>query len=334
MSTVLGAMENCTGGVGGGCSVEETLIGLRTPSFVIYVSFLTTVLIFSFGFVLLVLFAIASETNHTTSHYSLLINLLVANLSQLAFCLVNGLTAVALGSSSLAPPPVLVCRLLVWGTGVSYVTSTLSMTAFSVLIYVSLTLAKTTCRWRHIAVSITVIYIAAFILLIPFLVPYSTGMEYKEGVACYFDRTDMIIPAVNYSYLTCFTLFGSIIPLTISITLPLFTLYYIKKQSISESVGYKKVLAKLTLFLSIGIMVSIVGHSAVPAVAYFDGPDVHVSYGMVAATAPLTPLLIVIFLKPVRSKVKRILINTLACDCERKQKTSDAVKPDVNASLV
>ena len=327
-------MENCTVGVGDGCPVEETLIGLRTASFVIYVSFLSTVLIVSFGFVLLVLFAIASETNHTTSYYTLLINLLVANLVQLSFCLVNGLTAVALGSSSLAPPPVIVCRLLVWGMGVSYVTSTLSMTAFSVLIYMSLTLARTNCRWTHIAVSIIVIYIAAFALLIPFLVPYSTGMEYKEDVACYFDKTDMIIPALNYSYLTCFTLFGGIIPLAISITLPLLTLYYIKKQSISESVGYKKVLAKLTLFLSVGIMVSIVGQIIAPAVAYFDGPDVHISYGMVAATAPLNPILIAVFLNPVRNKVKKIFINTLACDCERKPKTSDAVKPDQNASLV
>ena len=331
-STVLGDMENCTVGAEGGCVVEESLIGLKTASFVIYTSFLIALLIVTFGFVLLVLTALVSETNLATSYYSLLINLLMANLFQLVFLLINGLSAVTLGASSLTPPPILMCRIVIWGTGMFYVASTLSLAAFSVLIYMRITLAKLNHRWTHIAAAIAMIYIASFVLLIPFLVPYSTGMEYKEGVACYFDRTDMIIPALNYSYTVCWSLFSGIVPLAVSIILPLITLYYIKKQSISESVGYKKVLARLTLFLSIDIIVSIIGQIVAPAVAYFEGPDVHISYGMVALTAPLNPILIVIFLKPVRCRVKEMLITTLACECKRRQKTD--VTPDQNAAPV
>lgn len=314
-------MENCTLGAGNGCVVEEPLIGLNTASFVIYTSCLVALLIATFGFVLLVLVALVSETNSTTLYYSLLINMLLANLLQLVFSLFNGLTVVALGaSSSLTPPPTVVCRIMFWGTGLFYVASTLSLAAFSVLIYMRITVTKANIRWMHIAIAIAIIYIASFVLLIPFLVPYSTGMEYKENVACYFDRTDMIIPALNYSYMVCWSLFSGIIPLAVSIVLPLITLYYIKKQSISESVGYKKVLARLTLFLSIDIFVSIIGQIVAPAVAYFDGPDVHISYGMVAMSAPLNPILIVIFLKPVRLKVKGMIANTLACHCKLRQK--------------
>ena len=327
-------MENCTLRAGNGCVVEEPLIGLNTASFVIYTSCLVALLVVTFGFVLLVLVALVSETNSTTLYYSLLINMLLANLLQLVFSVFNGLTVVILGASSVTPPPTVVCRIVFWGTGLFYVASTLSLSAFSVLIYMRITLTKANIRWMHIAITIAIIYTASFMLLIPFLVPYSTGMEYKENVACYFDRTDMIIPALNYSYMVCWSLFSGIIPLAVSIVLPLITLYYIKKQSISESVGYKKVLASLTLFLSIDIFVSIIGQIVAPAVAYFDGPDVHISYGMVAMTAPLNPILIVIFLKPIRFKVKGMIVNTLACHCKLRQEEGNVASDKKNSAPV
>lgn len=315
-------MENCTLGVGSGCVVEEPLIGLKTASFVIYTSCLIVLLIATFGFVVLVLVALVSETNLATSYYILLINLLLANLFQLVFSLINGFTVVVLGVSSFTPPPIVMCRIVMWGIGLFYVASTLSLAAFSVLLFIRLIVAKTNFRWKHIAATIATTYVASFVLLIPFLLPYSTGMEYKENVACYFDRTDMIIPAVNYSYMVCWSLFSGVLPLAISIILPLIMLHYIKKQSISESVGYRKVLARLTLFLSFDIIVSIIGQIVAPAVAYFDGPDVHISYSMVALTAPLNPILIAIFLKPVRCRVKDMLISTLACQSKQRKKNN------------
>ena len=105
-------------------------------------------------------------------------------------------------------------------------------------------------------------------------------------------------------------------PVMISIVVPILVLCYIKRNRVSDGGDYNKGIAKFALFLVSGNVINLFGQAVIAAIVYSsDAPAVYLSYGIVVLSLLPAPVLVVIFLKPVREKMKAALF----CHCLREK---------------
>ena len=102
------------------------------------------------------------------------------------------------------------------------------------------------------------------------------------------------------------------LPLVVCICVFLRTLCYIKRHTITEGAQYKKAVAKFAAFLITGNVVNVLGQ-VVPAIVTLSISDivgVYLAYTMYVLSLIPTPILIIVFLKPVRKQIARLLCKT------------------------
>ena len=88
--------------------------------------------------------------------------------------------------------------------------------------------------------------------------------------------------------------------MVISIVVPILVLCYIRRNRITQSNNYNKRIAKFALFLVSGNLINLFGQAVVAAIVYSsDAPAVYISYGIAMLSLLPSPILVVIFLKPI-----------------------------------
>jgi hypothetical protein len=316
-------MENCTvvSGNNSCVLVEETSV-LSEPGFAAFS--LSIILIELVGLILVVL-SIASLCCNVA------VPRLVATflLNQLGACLVfHGfvgsvylVSLVLTLGNSLHPPPLQFCQFLIWGVGFGGVGRMWSLTAFSVVIFVTVKHGKKVFRLWHMVVGVTTVWVVAFVFNFHIILPFPVyAVQFVDNVVC-FPSSSTLPRAIRYPILAIWVLAGGIIPLTISITIPVVTLCYIKRHTIMEGADYSRKIAKFALFLVIGNAVNLLGQAVLGLLGlYAEAPGVVVA-GIVTSLSLLpTPIVVIVFLKPVRKRMKRILY----CTCVgHRRKSSD-----------
>ena len=140
------------------------------------------------------------------------------------------------------------------------------------------------------------------------LIPYVYEAQFVHGVACFPDTDSASIPQARYTFFASWTIFGGLTPLAVSIIVPIVCLCCIRKNSVSEGTKYRKGLAKFSLFLVVGAVISMAGQ-VLPGLLSFNSaaPGVYLGYGIAVVSLLPSPIIIMAYLKPVQEQAKRII---------------------------
>ena len=234
-----------------------------------------------------------------------LINLLVETLitNVVIFCI--GVISVALALSDATEPPLDLCQFGVWVYSVTTKARPLGLLIFSVLMFQTVACSRRKIRTKWLICSLVATWAIAILASIVALVPAIRGVRYVGGVACYPMAGCPEYQVFTLIYSTLWFVIACFVPLLACICISLATMCYIKQQTISEGAQYKKALAKFTAFLITGNVLNVLGQ-VVPTVLasstqYIVG--VYITCVTVLLSFIPTPILIVVFLKPVQKRL-------------------------------
>ena len=236
--------------------------------------------------------------------------------SQLVGCLLNATTLiigivtslVLLSQSPITYQPRDLCRALLFFFGVGIVSRMYSLVSFSLLILAIVKWGKESVLPSLIVIAVSVIWVSSFVLNIDTIIPPIYGVQYYRGVVCIYnpDFKNEVRDAID----TLWIILTGIIPLIVSVVIPIIVLFYIKHHVVSEVGGYNKSMAKLSLFLVGGKVITLIG-IVVPLLAARKGVGVYVSYAFAVLSLIPPPILVLMFLNPVRKRLKRFIL----CNC-------------------
>ena len=207
------------------------------------------------------------------------------------------------------------CQFQIWGLGFGGVGRLWSLTAFSVVVYITFKRGMRSFRPIYYLMGVLGVWIVAFIINLYAGLPHPVyAVQYVDNVAC-FPHNDIIPRASRYPTLAIWVVVGGIIPLVISITIPI-TLCYIKRNIITEGADYNKRIAKFALFLVTGNIVNLIGQ-LIPGLIALNAevPGVVLACLLITLSPLPTPIIIIAFLKLVRERI----CNTLCFLCASKK---------------
>ena len=295
-------MENCTN-----FSVNDP--NLAGPGFGTFMVLILLVVVTSIVLNVTIITALCAAHSLSKLMRIFLINLLVAGVSLALFGASFVLSGIILNFTSLPPPDLGFCRFLVWGIGVGVVTRLYSLVGFSLVVLLIVRFNKKDMKTLYIALFISSIWCVSVFLNTHILITPIYAVQYYDDVAC-LPRTlnASIIEELRYVSTAIFLIFGGITPLTISTVVPIVVLCYVRCNTIAEGSSYNKGIAKFALFLIAGNLINFISQTAAALIAYASEPSgMYVSLFAGSISLIPTPIMILIFVKPVRAQVTKML---------------------------
>ena len=247
---------------------------------------------------------------------SVIVNLLAASLIVILGLYLEHLTSLVLISGEHSSPPILFCTFIIWllaGGGASRLVFTAT---FPVVVFVIVKSGVKAVSQIALTISHISFWSVTFLLSTPIFFPYFVGTQYYGRVACFLEfRSGVTNAGANVIFVIVWAFFFGIIPLAITITMPLVTTCYLQQHINSKDVKFKKTMVKFTLFLIIGILFNFSGQVMPPLIAaltrgrYARGSSlVYLAFTLMNLSLIPTPVLIYIYLGGVRKKAKEILL--------------------------
>ena len=238
-----------------------------------------------------------------------LINLLLSGLLvAVSLVFIAGTSAVLVGVSAHPSTPRYLCRVYLWAFGSGVAARLWSLAAFSFSVLAIVRFSKKTISMWSASVIIPTLWLVPMAASLYILLPYVYEAQFVHGVACFPDTNSTVIVQARLTFITSWSIFGGIMPLFVSIIVPILCICYIRKNIITEGTQYRKGISKFSLFLVVGGSISIAGQ-ILPALLSFHSaaPGVYLSYGSAVASLLPTPIIIMAYLKPVREEAKRMV---------------------------
>ncbi len=325
-------MDNCTL-VETHCNTTapHTELSLKTTFFAGYAFCMLVLLIAVGGLVLLTAVAVSLASPVPKIIRVFLVNLLAAGLVVASICIAILVTAITLVLSDVEEPARILCALQLWVFGSGAVARLLSVAAFSIVVLRIVWFGKTTMKGAYIVLALAFLWITAMLLNIHIALPVVYAVQFMDGVAC-FPHYGEIHEAPRYIFTGSWIVFGGLTPLTISTVVPSVCLCYIKRHSITEGVDYKRAMAKFALFLVAGNLINLLGQTVPGIIAFFaDAAGVYATYTLSVISLLPTPILVIIFLKPVRTKLLEVL--TFNCAFVKKRRLAVGLPPSLSHEL-
>ena len=331
-------MENCTN-----CSVNDP--NLAGPGFGAFLIFILLVIITAIVLNVTVITALCVARSVSKLMKIFLVNLLVAGVIVTLIGVFFVLSGLILNFTSLPPPDLGFCRFLVWGYGTGVITRLYCLSGFSIVVLLIVRYNKKELKTLHIVLFLALIWCVSILLNTHLLVPPIFAVQYYNGVACFPKTLNAdIIKEVRYVFTAIWVIFGGLTPLTISIVVPIVVLRYVKRNSVAEGSSYNKGMAKFTLFLVAGNLINLVGQALVALIVYVsEPPGVYISYSAGMLSLIPTPIMILIFMKPVRVEVTRAICcrrlrsvprrSQVSTSLHRTASTAVAINEQVSTSL-
>ena len=288
---------------------QESDASLNSPAFVAYIILLTVILLVAGVMMGITVVALAMAQSIPKTLRLFLINLLLAGLFVgLGLVFIVGTSAVLVLVGSEPPrPPRYLCKVYMWMIGVGMVARLWNVAAFSLSVLAIVRFGKKTITLRYAAVIITILWIAPIAIGLYIVLPYVFEAQFVQGVACFPDHNNTLIIQAHFTFTAIWVTAGGLIPMTVSIAVPIICLCYIKKNIVTEDTQYRKGMAKLSLFLVLGGVINIAGQVIPAAVSYYkEVPGVYLAYGIVAVSLLPTPIIIIAYLKPVQEQAKKM----------------------------
>ena len=171
----------------------------------------------------------------------------------------------------------------------------------------------------YIVLFLALIWCVSILLNTHFLVPRISAVD----LACNSRTSDAdIIEEVYYVFAAIWVIFGDLTPLTISIVIPIVVLCYVRRNTIAEGSSYNKRIARFILFVAAGNLISILSQLLI----YLSVFVLEYPFHPTAAISLIpTPIMILIFLKPVRAQVTKMLCHARIPSIRHISKTSTTV---------
>ena len=290
---------------------ESDASSLNSPGFLAYAILMTLITLVGGLMVVLAIVPLAMAQSILRPLRLFLINLLLANLAvAVSTVMLVGTSIVLIAVDPEQPrPPQYLCRMSLWLFLVGTAAKLWSLAAFSLSVLAIVRFGKKTISKCYAAIFIAIIWTVPFIITFFAFSPYIAEAHYLSGVACFPDNESIIYIEGLYILFINWGITGGIIPLTISIIVPIVSLCYIKKNTVTEDAQYRKGLAKFSIFLVLGGAIGIAGGTLPAAVSLFaaDVPAVWLSYGLAAVSLFPTPIIVIAYLKPVQEQIKKIV---------------------------
>ena len=291
-------MENCT--ELSNCSLSRlTEASLAGPYFGGFLLVILTILSIIFAAIVITIATLSTARGVAKILRVYLINLLAAGLLLVIFGIAIILLAVILNFTDVSLPDLGVCRFLQWGYIVSATVRLYSLAAFSVAVLMIVKWNKRTLKLRYLVLSVTVIWSASILLNVHIITPPVFAVQYYDSVACFPKTLNAdIIKELRYTFTTISVLLGGVLPLSISILVPVVILCYIKRNTCVEESAYKKAIARFTLFLVIGNGINLLGQTLLGLIVYYsEVPGVYLAYATGVISVTPTPIMVILFLK-------------------------------------
>ena len=241
-----------------------------------------------------------------------LLNLLVITLiTNVVFvCTSIGSAASALSHAS---PPLPLCRFVAWFYSVSMVARLLGQMIFSALMFHTATCGNRKIQAKCLMMcSLVASWVIALVSRAHFLVPGIYGYQYVGGIVCFATagcpeyEALRLITTLLWLVLTC------CLPLLMCICISLATLCYIKCHTISEGAQYNKAMVKLAAFLITENALNVLGVIVQTVIVRGSlatintSAVVYLTYTTILLSYFPTPVLIIVFLKPVRKRLRHL----------------------------
>ena len=292
-------MENCTN-----CSVNgPNLAGPGFGAFLILV-LLVAVTVILLNLIVITALCVAHSVTKLVRIF--LINLLVAGALLALISIGFILSGLVLNFTSLPPPDLGFCRFLVWGYSVGSIARLYSLAGFSIVVLLIVRYNKKEMKTLHIVIFLAFIWCVTILLNTYVLVPSLYAVQYYDGVSCFPRTLDSDLKEVGYVFSAILVIFGGLIPLTISIVVPIVVLCYVRRNTIAEVFSYKRGIAKFALIVVAGNFINFIGQAVVALLVYISEPSgVYLSYSAGMISAIPTPIITLSILKPVCAKMTK-----------------------------
>ena len=268
---------------------------------------------------LFVIFLVAMEKSMAKVIRIVLVNLLAASVfvavAIIAFHLYIFLLAVL---PSLQPVDT-ICRITVWLTVAGGACRLSFMAEFAVVVYIMVKRGERAVRWKYLILGSFLVWILVIIENIGLLFQAALEINSVGNVKCSPHVPDT---AIAYLLVVVYIVVFGILVYIITIGAPAIALYSIKKNSITGDTSALKALIKFGLFLLIGNSINSIGHfaptiaTAIPETKEMNVIEVVAgiieAYVIFISLYP-TPILIILYFKPIRKKVYERYFKWLTC---------------------
>ena len=271
------------------------------------------VIFFVIIFLVLVLDIITSVAILTASSIrkpikALLLNLLAANILTITGLLLYLSSVFALVHMRVENPHTAFCRIILNIFGIGIVERLFALAAFSIVILAIVMKGISFINPVLLVISIAVGWTLAIILTLDVPIPPIYPIVYIDNIACFPNPSAVELSDLRNAIDAIFIIFGGIIPLIICFVIPIIALCYIKNRKITESGDYTKNLAKFGLFLVVSNFINLLGQTLPILIAYdVDTLGVYMAFGFAGLSVVPTPILIIVYLEPVRKEVQKRL---------------------------
>ena len=258
-----------------------------------------------------------------------LINIPIACLIVMAAFTIDAIAASAHTLARMAISDLWPCYIIVYLIALGAVSRLVFMALFAVTVYVIVRVGKKVTPFIF-AIVVTSLWVFLVLFNCISFIPGVMNIVWTDGVSCSPRQSG----AGTYIFLGIDIVICGLIPFTLIIVMPPLTLWYIKKNTVTEDATLKKSLAKFALFLIVGNVLSIIG-LLVPVIITVTSPEDAnplVDVGLVRAANIIThlsmapaPVLILFYFPAIGKKIWSwfeplcclICSRTgVACDCK------------------
>ena len=183
-----------------------------------------------------------------------LINIPIACLVVMAGFTIDAIVASAFTLARMAVPVLWPCSIQTYLIALGAVSRLVFMAVFSVTVYIIVRVGKKATPFIFATV-VTSLWVFLVLFNCAVFIPGVTIIVWTDGVSCSPRQNG----AGTYIFIAIDTVICGLVPFTLTIVMPLLTLWFIKKNTITEDAALKKTLAKFALFLIVGNVLSIIG---------------------------------------------------------------------------
>ena len=301
---------------------------VRSPGVVVSFMIIVLLLIAISVFDLFVMIALGMETKVARPICIFLINLLIANtliaLTQIIF-FVSTSSYILFDINN---PSLGFCRVMIWFWGAVSPVRSFSLTTFSLAVALMGRYGITFFKPRYIVTALCVIWVTAIVMDVYVLVPQLLSVTYLEGVVCYPDtRGTGNLRNLSRVLNGIWWIVAGAIPIIATTVLSLTSICYFKYCKQEEGAERQGRLGKFAFFLLFGNMANFICILLPVILSMYDATIVGacISSALITLTLIPTPILVVVFLKPVRVKMKKMITSCRCqCECTNRQPTRES----------
>ena len=298
----------------------------------VIIVFLTPLLLFN----VLLIGAIALEKSIAGTLRVVLINIVTAGQVVIVGLILGTITTVSISGCSCPElrPSDFACRLIFWVIGSGGAARLIYMTIFAISVHVLVWYGSRKVKTWVVIVAVIGVWLAVLLPNAAIFSPEVTLITFHDNNSCAAHGTGYKTFIYAFGYTIVYGLLG----FAVSVFSTIATVRFIRHNTISGDVTLVKAMLKFAIFLVLGNIINFVGQTTPLLFAAFapagkDWYDLEKTFNYVEGVFILlslvpTPVLILIYFRPVRKRIKSILCGV----CMKKEYELEKSKTDKMAT--